>query len=204
LLAGAFAATLLMTVVSGVLAWHGLRRLLDVPHLPRPAGVYWALLVTWALLATGAAATTMTALLLRDNQRLNGRTEIGELRCEATATGHVSLEIRAAGAPPAAVPERYDLPGDACVVSVKEVQLRPGLWPLGVETLARVDAVGPIARPAVNPTWLTPLPASRAGVLGLVIQRTHAVQIIVPADPKQRFVVVAAPGEHPALQPTAI
>jgi len=89
-------------------------------------------------------------------------------------------------------------------VSVKEVELRPALRALGVGTLARIDAVGVAAIPTTNPPWLTPGAAARGGLLGLVIQRTHAVQIAVPADPKQRFVVVAAPGEEPSLQPMPI
>jgi hypothetical protein len=201
LLAGALTATALMMFLSCLLAWHALRRVLDIPRLPRPRGMYWALGLAWGALAVASTATAVAALLLRDHQRLDGRTEVGELRCEPTVNGRARVELRTAGSPLSAMPLRYDVDGQTCVVSVKEVELRPALRALGLGALARIDAVGSAAIPTTNPSWLTPAPAGRAGLLGLVVQRTHAVQIAVPADPKQRFVVVAAPGEDPSLQP---
>ncbi len=204
LLAGALVATALRLTVSAVLAWHGLRRVLDVPRVPRPRGVYLALALTWGALAVGSAATIMAALLLRDHQPLAGRTQVGELRCHPAANGHVRLEIAIAGATLPATPEQYDGEGDVCVLSVKEVSLRPGLRALGLGALARIESVGTAARPTANPAWLTPLPMAPGGLLGLVVQQTRAVEIVVRPDAKQRFMLVAAPGEAPALQPVSV
>jgi hypothetical protein len=204
LLAGAVVATALMVTVSGVLAWHWLRRVLDVPRITRPPGMYMALALAWGALALGSAATIMAALLLRDHQPLAGRTQVGELRCHPTADGHVRLEIANVGASLPANREQYDGEGESCVVSVKEVALRPGLRALGLGALARIESVGSAARPTANPAWLTPVPAAPGGVLGLVVQQTRAVQIVVRADSEQRYVVVAAPGQQPALQPASV
>lgn len=204
LLAAALIATALMMVVSSVLVWHGLRRALDVPRVPRPPGIYLALALAWGALALGSAATIMTALLLRDHRPLTGRTQVGELRCQPTADGHVRLEIAPAGSSFSDPLERYEGQGEACVVSVTEVALRPGLRALGLGALARIESVGTAPRPTANPAWLTPVPAGAAGLLGLVVQHTRAVQIVVRADSNQRFVIVAAPGQDPALQPVSV
>jgi hypothetical protein len=203
LVAGAAVAIVLTAVVSALLAWHGLRRVLDIPRVPRPRAMYWALAVVWAVLATACAGTVMAAFLLRDHERLVGRTQIGELRCEATGPGRVRVELKTAK-PSGPAAERYDIDGDACVVSVREVELRPGLRALGIHDLARVYGVGPEALPTAGPSWLTLDTAGGARLLGLVVRRTHAVPVVVPADPKQRFVLVAAPGRDPVLEPAPI
>jgi hypothetical protein len=202
LLAGALVAMALLALCSAVLAWHGLRRALDIPRIPRPRGIYWALALVWSLAATASVVTVMAALLLRDHQRLDGPTRIGELRCEAAGPGRVRLELRAASpsSSPSPGPERYDVAGDACVVSVREVELRPGLRALGVQALARVDGVGPSARPTSSPRWLAPDTALGARLFGLVVRSTRALPVVVPPDPKQRFVLVATPGSDLTLE----
>jgi hypothetical protein len=204
LLAAVLVATALLVFLSGLLGWHWIRRVLDVPRVPRPRGMYWALAVTWSLLAIAVSATAMAVLLLRDHHRVDGRTQIGELRCEPALNGHVRAEIRTPRISSTATPEGYDLEGDTCVVAVKEIDLRPGLKVLGLGAMARLDAVGKLARPTTNPRWLTPAAMSRPSLLGLVVQHTRAVPLVIRADAKQRFVVFAAPGQAPELQPLGI
>jgi hypothetical protein len=199
LIGGAAAAIALTATVSILIVRHALRRLLDVPRIPRSRAIYYLLAAAWGLLVTCAAATAMAALLLRDLRPLDGRTAIGEVTCQATAPGHLRAEVTLR-APVAAAPERYDIQGEACVVSVLEVELRPGLRALGLDVLARVDGVGALVRPSTNPRWLTPDDRPSARLLGLVVRRTRATPIVVPPDPKQRFVLVAAPGQDPALE----
>jgi hypothetical protein len=187
LIGGGLVVIVLTVLSSAVIVWHGLRRIFDVPRVPRPPAVYGLLAVAWGLLATACVAIVVSALLLRDHQPLTGRTEIGEVRCETTQPGYVRAELTAA-TPPGRGSERYDIAGDACVVSVQEVELRPGLKTLGLQALARVDGVGSVARPAAKPGWLT----------ALVVRSTRAVPIVVPADSK-RFVLVAVPGHDVTL-----
>ena len=195
LMGGALGLAILLTLLSGVLLWHGLRRLMDVPRVPRPGAMYLVLASLWGLTATACAAIAIAVLLLRDHQRVDGRTPIGEVRCEQTQPGRLRVEVSTAGSAGA---ERYDIAGDNCTLSVKEMELRPGLHALGVRTLARVDGVGPQTRPEATPTWLT-----RSRLLGLVVRRTEAVSIVVPADSKQHA-LVAAPGRDVALEPSRI
>jgi hypothetical protein len=204
LIGGALIALVLTTLLSVILVWHALRRVFDVPRVPRPRALYWLLTCAWGALALGFTATAMTALLLRDHRPVDGRTPIGEVTCAVTGPGHVRAELRAAAPPAGAAPERYDLQGEACVFSVKEVELRPGLQALGLQALARVDAIGPLTRPAANPGWLTPGAGTRPRMLGLVVGSTRTLPVLVPADSKQRFVLVAAPGQAPALVPASI
>jgi hypothetical protein len=200
LVGGVLVAGLLLALFSGVLAWHGLRRLMDVPRVPRPRAMYLVLAAMWGLTATACAATAIAVLLLRDHQRLDGRTQIGQVRCEPATPGHVRLEVTAASSSTSSsTPERYDIAGDSCTVSVREMELRPGLQALGLSTVARVHGVGPSARPEASPAWLI---GSR--LLGLVVRRTQASSVVVPADSKQRFVLFATPGHDVVLEPARI
>jgi len=204
LLATALVAMALLTFVSGVLGWHALRRAFDVPRVPRPRAMYFALALAWGLLLTASAATAMSALLLRDHDRVDGPTAIGELACQPTTQGHSRVEVNTTGRSRLGNPETYEVAGDSCTVSVKEVDFRPGLRPLGLRALARVDGVGSVVRPGVNPLWLTPRAAARPGLLGLVVGQTRTFRMTIPAGSNQRFVVVAAPGQDPVLRPAPI
>jgi hypothetical protein len=199
LIGGVLSAAVLLALLSGVLAWHGLRRLMDVPRVPRPMAMYLVLAGLWGLAATACAATAIAVVLLRDHKRVDGRTTIGEVRCEQAQPGHVRIEVTAQ-ASPTPMPERYEIAGDTCTLSVREVELRPGLQALGVSTLARVDGVGQLARPAANPAWLTPATVTRSRLLDLVVRRTEAVSVVVPADAKPRA-LIAAPGRAVVLEP---
>jgi hypothetical protein len=199
LIGGVLGAAVLLALLSGVLAWHGLRRLMDVPRVPRPAAMYLVLAGLWGLAATACAATVIAVLLLRDHKRVEGRTAIGEVRCEPGQPGHVRIEVNGQ-ASPSGQPERYEIAGDSCTLSVREVELRPGLQALGVTRLARVDGFGQLTRPAANPGWLTPTMPTQPGLLGLVVRRTEAVSLVVPADAKPRA-LIAAPGRGVVLEP---
>jgi hypothetical protein len=202
LLATSVVTALITIFLSIILVWHGMRRALDVPRIPKPAGMYWALAIGWGIAATGCLATVMTAFLLRDHTRVAGRTPIGKVRCEMTAKGRVRLEVDT-GPALLAGREVYDLDGDACRLSVRQIELRPGLEVLGVPALARVDGVGPSGRPAMNPAWLRPETPVGNRVLGLVVRQTRAMPVVVPADPKQQFLLVATPDQQVVLQPSA-
>ncbi len=201
LIAASVVTALITVVLSAILAWHGMRRALDMPRIPRPQGMYWALALGWGIAATGCLATVMTAVLLRDHTRVDGLTAIGKVRCEVTGKGRVRLEVDT-GPALLAGREQYDLDGDTCQVSVRQIELRPGLQVLGVPALARVDGVGPTTRPGMNPTWLRPQTPLGDRVLELVVRQTRAMPIVVPADPKQKFLLMATPDRDVVLQPS--
>lgn len=186
---GGLLAALFVAVLTLVLGWHGIRRLAGIPRVPRPPAMYLALSALWVVLVTTSLAAIGTMLLLRDHRRVDGRTELAEVRCNAVRPGHLQIEVLTSRS---AVPERYDLEGDACVVWVKQVELRPGVAILGVRSISRIDGVGPVARPSTNPEWLAPL----------VVRRTEAVPVTVPLDAQKRLIVVSTSGA-PTLEQTS-
>jgi hypothetical protein len=149
----------------------------------------------WGGLAASCGAAVVMALMLRDHQPVDSGHPLVELRCETIAPGRLRVELTAPSSP---AREDYDIGGDACVVSVVEVELRPGLRILGLRELARVDGVGSLPRPRANADWLTPRPEPRGRLLNLLVRRTQNVSVVVPADAQERLLVVTSPG-GPAL-----
>ena len=181
---GLFAAAVL-TLMFG---WHGLRRLFDVPRVPRPCGMYLALAALWIGLVGIGSMAVGTIMLLRDHQRVDARTQLAEVRCEVAGADHVRVELRTSSA---VDPEQYDFPGDACLVRVQQVELRSGLAILGIRALSRIDGVGPIHRPAASLDW------KARRFVDLVTRRNEVVSVAVPLDAQLRSVQVS-----PATGPT--
>src|SRR5580692_11807876 len=155
LVVGAIAGAALAAILAAQLGWHAYRRLFGVPRVPRGRATYVVMAALWGGLLAACGAAVVMALMLRDQQPVDAGHPLVELRCEAIAPGHLRVEL---SSPPSPTPEHYDLEGDACVVSVVAVELRPALRILGLRELARVDGVGPLPRPRVNAEWLTPHP----------------------------------------------
>jgi hypothetical protein len=177
-------------VLTTLLTWHGLRRLFDLPRVPRPAAVYLALGGAWLASIAAAGAAVGGIALLRDYRDVDHPTALAEVRCAALDGQRVRLELQA---DPAATPERYDVEGDACVVWVEQVELRPGFQRLGIHALSRVNGVGAVARPASNPDWLTPRPQGPRRLVDLVVRRATTVPVAVPLDAHTRLVLVSSP-----------
>ncbi|HVR63065.1 MAG TPA: hypothetical protein VMU50_14280, partial [Polyangia bacterium] len=158
LIVGALAGAAVAILLAAVLGWHALRRLLDVPRVPRPLSMYVVLTALWTAVAGVSGAAVTMALLLRDHRPVEAPTRLAELRCQAIGPDRVQIELRPAMAgktASAAEPERYEVPGDACLVSVVLVDLRPQLGFLGPTHLLRIGGIGSPAsareRPSVNP-----------------------------------------------------
>jgi hypothetical protein len=181
-------------VLTLLLGWHALRRLFDIPRVPRPAGMYVTLGALWIALVTFGAMSAGTMVLLRDHQRVDARTPLADVRCEAVSPGHVRAEVRTS---PSAAPEHYDFAGDTCIVGVRQVELRRAIGLLGVRVLSRIESVGPVRRPVANPEW-----KSRR-VVDLVARRTEAISVAVPAD-AQVHSVLASSLHGPTLAQNAI
>jgi len=200
LLCGALVGLALAAALTLLLGWHGLRRMFGVPRVPRPRAMYVVLGGFWLALVVGCSAAVATIVLLRDYRRVDRPTELAEVSCAPTGQDRAQLQLRPT--PPAA-PERYDVPGDACVVWVEQVELRSGLGSLGVHALSRVERVGPIARPVVNPGWLTPRPPRARGFVDLVVRRAATIPVAVPRGAGGRLVLVSSPS-GPTVQPGPI
>jgi len=199
LLCCAVLAVLFSAALTLLLGWHAIRRLAGIPRVPRPPETYVALSTTWLLLVATGLVAIGAIVLLRDHRRVDGRTELAEVRCRAAGPDRVRMEVRAS---PSAAPESYDLEGNACVVWVKQVELRPGLAILGVPAVSRIDGIGPVPRPNANPEWLTPRPVPGRRLLDLVVRRTESVPVTVPVDAERSQVVLSSLGGGPTLKPS--
>jgi hypothetical protein len=198
LLFGAFLCGALAAVVTVLLAWHWLRRVLGVPRVPRPPAMYVVLGGFWVALLAGGAAAVVTIALLRDYRRVDGPTQLAEVRCAPIGQDRAQLELRPAAS--SGPPERYEIQGaGACVVWVNQVVLRPGLEPLGLRALSRVESVGATARPATNPRWLTPRPQPAGRLVDMVVRSTETIPIEVPPNAAARVIIVSSPN-GPVLQ----
>ena len=205
LIIGALAGAAVAILLAALLGWHALRRLLNVPRVPRPPSMYVVLVALWTGVVGLAGAAVAMALLLRDHQPVETPTRLAEVRCQAVGPDRVQLELRAAVAgktASAADPERYEVSGDACVVSLVLVELRPSLGFLGPTHLLRIGGVGSSAsareRPSMNPSWLTPRAQSGMAPIDLLVQGARTVSLPVPAG-GDRFYLTASP-DGPALE----
>jgi hypothetical protein len=198
LLCGALVGAALAAVLTVLLSWHGLRRVFDMPRVPKPLAMYVTLGGFWAALVVGCFAAVVTIALLRDYRRVDGPTQLAEVRCAPAGPDRAQLELRPASS--LAPPERYDMQaGKGCVVWVKQVVLRPGLGPLGLHALSRVESVGATARPAANPAWLTPHPQPAPRLVNLVVRSAETIPVAVPVDAGARLMIVSSP-DGPTLQ----
>jgi hypothetical protein len=154
------------------------------------------MVVLWGGLIAALGATTTLAFMLRDHAPVDGLTPLAELRCGVTTPGHLGAELTAL---PSRTLEFYDVPGEACVVSVVEVELRPWLRPLGLRRLWRVDAVGSSSRPRATAEWLNPRPGQRRPLMDLLVRGTRNVSLVAPANAHQRLLIVPSPA-GPALE----
>ena len=205
LIIGALAGAAVAVLLTALLGWHAIRRLFNVPRVPRAPAMYVVLVALWtAVLAVSCAAVAM-AFLLRDHQPVEGPTRLAELRCQAVGPNRVQVELRAAPVRKtagAADPERHEVPGDACVVSVVLVDLRPTLSFLGPIHLARIGRAGSPAsareRPSINPRWLMPLAPPGIAPVDLLVQGVREFSLRLPAG-GDRFYLTASP-DGPALE----
>lgn len=200
LLCSALVGLILAAVLTGLLGWHGLRRLFGVPRVPRPRAMYVVLGGFWiALILVCSAAVAMIALV-RDYQPVDRPTQLAEVRCAPIGLDRAEAELKPGSS---AAPERYQIEGDACIVWVNHVELRPGIAHLGVQALSRVESVGPIPRPGANPDWLTPRPEGPRGLVNLIVRRAAMVPVAVPLSTGGATMIVSSPS-GPRIQSSAI
>src|SRR5687767_1157673 len=74
-----------------LLGWHVVRRILDVPRVPRGAGTY-AVMVSFCVLSIAGGATALVvAAALGDWQTQVGPSPVAEVHCRRTAPNRVEV-----------------------------------------------------------------------------------------------------------------
>ena len=167
-----------------LLAWHVLRRLLDIPRVPLRAGTYVFLVVACAALLAGGLGALGLAAALDDWESVPDRVPLAEVHCQKTGTGArlTFVALKPDGTRGAEEAETVDaLP---CDLAIARLQFIPALARLGQRQ--RVSRVGPRPRATATPPWRA-LPRP----FGLVVAEAADHQLTVPPEDDHAYRVVS-------------
>jgi hypothetical protein len=170
-----------------LLGWHAVRRLMDVPRVPRARAVY-ALLVTVCTLSIGAGVTALAlASALADWQTQVGPSAVAEVHCRRTGPTRVELSFVPIGPNgQRGAEETQPIEALPCAVAVERLHFHQALARLGLIERMRLARVGDVRRPTSTPVWRA-LPQP----LGLPIASADAQQIAIPTEDGAPYRVVA-------------
>lgn len=196
MLFAAIILTSLAVLLTIVLTRLGLRRLLNVPRIPRPPAMFVVLGALWVGAVIGTAATVATAMMLRDHVRVAGPTRLADVRCEQVGPGRTRLVVRL---PATGSTEAYDGEGNVCSVAVRQVTLRAPLRALDVPAVARLERVGAAQRDGSGPNWLDPGTWSGRSLFRALALDARLVPLSVPPQPGAEFSILLRPDGLPAL-----
>jgi hypothetical protein len=166
------------------LGWHVVRRMLDVPRIPRGAAFYAVTVVACvASIASGVTALAVAAAL-NDWQSQAGPGAIAEVHCRRTGPTQVQLGYVVIGANGQRGPETQTIESSTCAVAVEQLHFPQALAKLGLER-RRLSGVG-AARSTSIPMWRS-LPQP----MGLPIAYAEAQQVAIPSEDGAPYRVVA-------------
>jgi hypothetical protein len=170
-----------------VLGWHVVRRLLDVPRIPRGAGFYTVAVGACVLCIAGGVATLAVAAALDDWQSQAGPGAIAEVHCRRTAPNRVEVSYLTIGANGKRGPEETQtIESLPCAVAVERLRFPQALARLGLMERHRLAQVGSVRRPTSTPLWRA-LPQP----LGLPIASAEAQQVAIPSEDGAPYRVMA-------------
>jgi hypothetical protein len=132
-----------------LLVWHAVRRILDVPRVPRGAGFYVLMVVVAAAALGAGVGALVVAAALDDWPGVIGQPAQAELRCRrqsptAARLSFVPLDPRG--------PEEAEVV-PACEVAVDRLRFGGRLNRFGLFERFRLAQVGTRARPPGTPEW---------------------------------------------------
>jgi hypothetical protein len=160
-----------------LLGWHVVRRLLDVPRIPRGAGFYTFAVAACALSIAGGVSALAVAAALDDWQTQPGAGAIAEVHCRRTGPKSVELGYVTIGADGKRGPEETQtIDSLPCAVAVEKLHFSQPLAHLGLMERHRLSGVG-AARHTAIPLWRA-LPQP----LGLPIAFAEAQQVAIPSE----------------------
>jgi hypothetical protein len=169
-----------------LLGWHVVRRMLDVPRVPRGAAFYAVTVAACILFIAGGVTALAVAAALEDWQSQAGPGAIAEVHCRRTGPnrvelGYVTIDANGKRAPE----ETQTIESLPCAVAVEKLHFQPGLARLGLIERHRLSGVG-AARHSSTPLWRA-LPQP----MGLPIASAEAQQVAIPSEDGVRYRVVA-------------
>jgi hypothetical protein len=170
-----------------LLGWHVVRRILDVPRVPRGAGTYAFLVGACVLSITGGATALLVAAALGDWQSQVGLSTVAEVHCRRTGPTQVEVSYATLGPDGKRGPEeKQTIESLPCEVAVERLHFPQALARLGLNERHRLARVGTFRRPTSTPVWRS-LPQP----MGLPIAYAEAQQVAIPTEDGAPYRVVA-------------
>jgi hypothetical protein len=169
-----------------LLGWHLVRRMLDVPRIPRGAAFYAiAVVACIASIASGITALAVAAAL-NDWDSQAGPGAIAEVHCRRTGPNRVEVSYVPIGADGKRGPEETQaMDSVPCAVAVEKLHFSQPLARLGLMERHRLSGVGAARRGSI-PLWRA-LPQP----MGLPIASAEAQQVAIPSEDGAPYRVVA-------------
>jgi hypothetical protein len=170
-----------------LLGWHVVRRILDVPRVPRGRALY-AILIGACVLLIGEGVTGLAiANALEDWQPRLGASAVAEVHCRRLAPTRVQVGVVTLDADGRrGAEETQTIDNLPCEVAVERLRFHQGLERLGLLDRLRLARVGTVARPTSTPPWRA-LPQP----MGLPIASSEAQQVAIPTEDDAPYRVVA-------------
>jgi hypothetical protein len=170
-----------------LLAWHVVRRLLDVPRIPRGRGLYAILVSLCALFIVEGVTALAVAAALGDWRAPIGAGTVAEVRCRRTGPtrvelGYVPIDPDGQRGPE----EKQTIEALPCQVAVERLRFLPALARLGLIERLRLARVGALDRPTSTPVWRS-LPQP----MGLPIALAETQRLAIPSEDGANYRVVA-------------
>jgi hypothetical protein len=170
-----------------LLGWHVVRRILDVPRVPRGAAMYAILVGACLLLITGGITSLAIATALDDWQTQLGPSALAEVHCRRLGPNRVQVGLVALDAEGHRGPEETQaIDGLPCEVAVERLRFHHKLAQLGLLERLRLARVGSVPRPTSTPSWRA-LPQP----LGIPIASSEAQAVAIPTEDDTPYRVVA-------------
>jgi len=170
-----------------MMGWHVVRRLLDVPRIPRGAAGYAVMVAICVLSIGGGSAALAVAAALDDWQTQAGTSPVAEVHCKRIAPTRVEVSYVTLGSDGKRGPEeKQTIESLPCEIAVERLHFPPSLARLGFYERHRLARVGGYRLATTTPTWRA-LPQP----LGLPIAYAEAKQVAIPTEDGAHYRVVA-------------
>jgi hypothetical protein len=170
-----------------LLGWHVVRRLLDVPRIPRGVGMYAVLVGVCVLSIAGGTSALAVAAALDDWQTPPGPTAIAEVHCRRIAPTRVEVSYVTLGPDGTrGAEEKQTIEALPCEIAVERLHFPQALARLGLAERHRLARIGSYRLATATPDWRA-LPQP----LGLPIAYADAQQVAIPTEDGVPYRVLA-------------
>jgi len=170
-----------------LLGWHVVRRILDVPRVPRGAGTYAVMIGLCVLSIAGGATALVVAAALDDWQTQGGPAAVAEVHCRRVAPTRVEVSYVTLGPDgKRGAEEKQTIESLPCEIAIERLHFPQALVRLGLSERHRLARIGGFRLATATPVWRA-LPQP----MGLPIAYAEAQQVAIPTEDGAPYRVVA-------------